>query len=395
MATKRWLRFAGVGILLGIAAGLLLWREPDYSRMPVRSLQDFERELERLRARLRIPGMSAAVAENNRVIWARGFGMANRERAIAAEPDTIYDLASLTKPYGSTVVLQLVQESRLSFDDDVSRFGIALERSAPVKVRHLLSHTSGEPPGATYRYDGNAFGALTQIVERTTGQPFAKELADRIIRPLALTHTAPYPGEPRGFRSLVASVSVTSADIDNARAAFIASGVDRAPIEARLAQGYARAWGRFIWPTGLVGPFRPVASGFTLSTTSGLVASAPDVARFSIALDRGLLLNEKSRTIAWQRPVAPDGTTLPYGLGWFVQEVRGRQVVWHYGHGLESSSLIVKVPERRASFVILANSDGLSRWRGLGDNADVTASPAASLFLNWQLAPDFAASNEQ
>jgi hypothetical protein len=57
--------------------------------------------------------------------------------------------------------------------------------------------------------------------------------------------------------------------------------------------------------------------------------------------------------------------------------------VWHYGHGFESSSLVVKIPDGRATFVILANSDGLSRWRGLGDGADITASPAATLFLNW------------
>jgi hypothetical protein len=57
--------------------------------------------------------------------------------------------------------------------------------------------------------------------------------------------------------------------------------------------------------------------------------------------------------------------------------------VWHYGHGFESSSLIVKIPAARVTFVILANSDGLSRWRSLGDRADVLASPAARLFLNW------------
>jgi CubicO group peptidase (beta-lactamase class C family) len=67
----------------------------------------------------------------------------------------------------------------------------------------------------------------------------------------------------------------------------------------------------------------------------------------------------------------------------FVQQSRGHMLVWHYGHGLESSSLILKIPARQATFVILANSDGLSRWRGLGDGADVTESPAATLFLNW------------
>ena len=103
-------------------------------------------------------------------------------------------------------------------------------------------------------------------------------------------------------------------------------------------------------------------------------------------MDRGLLLDDRTRAEAWTRPLGRDGTPLPYALGWFVQDVRGRQVVWHYGHGLESSSLIVKIPAHRVTFVILANSDGLSRWRGLGDRANVMASPAATLFMNWFLA---------
>jgi CubicO group peptidase (beta-lactamase class C family) len=380
------LTLGGFGLLVAIAWAWLTWHEPDFSRAPVRSLQDLERELDSLRTHLRIPGMSAAIAAEDRVTWARGFGTANRERGVPATPDTIYPLASLTKPYASTIVLQLAQEGRLSLEDPVSSFGIVMERSASVTIRHLLSHTSGEPPGTAYRYDGNAFGALTQIVERTTGRPFAKELTDRIVRRLALTRTSPNPGEPRGFWSLAASMRVTAANSERARAEFAAAGIDRQPIERGLAQGYARAYGRWIWPSGLFGPMKPMTHGFTLSATAGLVASAPDVASFSIALDQHVLLNEASTAQAWRRPVALDGKPLPYGLGWFVQHIRGRRVVWHYGHGLESSSLIVKLPEQRATFVILANSDGLSRWRGLGDGADVTASPAASLFMNWYLA---------
>src|SRR5262245_909275 len=116
------------------------------------------------------------------------------------------------------------------------------------------------------------------------------------------------------------------------------------------------------------------------------MARSPDVARFSIAIDRGELLDEASKALGWPPPQAPDGTPLPYGLRWFVQQTRAMQVIWHYSHALESSSLIVKLPARRATFVILANSDGLSRWRGLGDRADVTASPPATLFVNWYLA---------
>ena len=107
------------------------------------------------------------------------------------------------------------------------------------------------------------------------------------------------------------------------------------------------------------------------------------MARFSIALDEGRLLKEETRARAWTPLPTRDGRPLPYALGWFVQQHGGRRLVWHYGHMLENSSLLVKVPERRATFVILANSDGLSRWRSLGDDANVMASPAVGLFLKW------------
>jgi CubicO group peptidase (beta-lactamase class C family) len=380
----RILKFAvPLATILILLLGWRVLREPDFNQVPVNSLEDLERELEALRARLRIPGMSAAIADGRRVVWTRGLGMADLERGVPAGENTIYHLASLTKPYAATVLLQIVQEGRLDLDAPVSQFGITMERSAPVKVWHLLSHTSGEPPGTRYRYDGNAFGRLTQVIERVSGQPFAREIANRIIRPLALTQTGPNPGDPHGVRSLLLSLDVNREDIEHARKDFAASGLERRPIEAALAQGYARSWGRWVWPTGLFGPMRPLAHGFTLSATSGLAASAPDVARFSMALDDGRLLSDEMRARSWTAPSASDGKPLPYALGWFVQKNRGNKLVWHYGHGLESSSLIVKIPERRVTFVILANSDGLSRWRSLGDDADVSASPAATLFLNW------------
>ena len=372
-----------LALILAVLMGWLAFRERDFSRTKIDDLGDLGRELEALRANLRIPGMSAAIAENGRIVWTRGFGMANSERGIPAGDDTIYHLASLTKPYASTVLLQLVQDGRLDLDAPVSQFGIAMTRKTPVKVWHLLSHTSDEPPGARYRYDGNAFGRLTQVVERASGQSFARELANRIIRPLGLTHTAPNPGDPQGFRSLLVSIDVSAEDVTRARAEFAESGVERRQIESALAQGYSRSWGRWLWPTGLFGAMQPMPHGFTLSATAGLAASASDVTRFSMALDEGRLLSDAMRARAWTAASAADGRPLPYALGWFVQQHRGYDIVWHYGHGLESSSLIVKIPDRRVTFVILANSDGLSRWRGLGDSADVSASPAATLFLTW------------
>ena len=71
---------------------------------------------------------------------------------------------------------------------------------------------------------------------------------------------------------------------------------------------------------------------------------------------------------------------VPYGYGWFVQEIENKKVLWHYGQWTGISSLIVKVPEQKITFVVLANSDILSSAFDLV-NGDVMNSPYASLFL--------------
>ena len=135
MARAQFSKFAAFVVVVPVAImGWLALRERDLARVPVESLKTLEHELESLRSRLRIPGMSAAIAEGTNIIWTSGFGMANHERSIAAGPDTIYHLASMTKPFASVIVLQLADEGRLSLDDPVSRFGITMERSAPVRV---------------------------------------------------------------------------------------------------------------------------------------------------------------------------------------------------------------------------------------------------------------------
>jgi CubicO group peptidase (beta-lactamase class C family) len=384
---RRRIAWAGALTVLAVLGWAAATREPDLRAAPVRSFADLERELETLRVRLRIPGMSAAIADGDTVIWTQGFGYADVERSRRAGPDSIYHLASVTKPYAATVVLQLVEEGRLRLDAPVSDFGITIERSRPVRVWHLLSHTSKDPPGEAYRYDGNAFGRLGEVVERVTGRSFASELTDRIIHPLALRNTAPNPRDPDLrlsplWRWISGVAEATPADLARARATFTDSHLDRQSIDSSLATGYARSWGRSIWPSGLFGPMQPMPHGTALFAGGGLVASAPDVARFSIALDAGRLLKQETLDKTYTPIVTSSGHTLPYGLGWFIQQHEGTKLVWHYGHFFESSSLVIKIPARKLTFVALANSDGLSRWRRLGDG-DVLNSPAAVLFLNW------------
>lgn len=134
--------------------------------------------------------------------------------------------------------------------------------------------------------------------------------------------------------------------------------------------------------SAVTGMMEPTPHPTYLFSAAGLVASAADVARFSIALDRGILLKDSTRALAWTPGRLSSGMEFPYGLGWFVQSIRGTKIVWHFGHNPESSSLLVKIPDRELTFVVLANSEGLSRGLQL-DAGDLLRSPFAKLFLNW------------
>ncbi len=106
----------------------------------------------------------------------------------------------------------------------------------------------------------------------------------------------------------------------------------------------------------------------------GVVATAMDLARFDNALVRDTLLAPAQRTLLWTPARTPAGAPLPYGLGWFVRVVAGRQLAWHTGlwEG-RYSALYLKVlddePAERLTLILLAKSDGLAWLNGLGEAA--------------------------
>ena len=78
---------------------------------------ELEVELEDLRQKLKIPAFSAAIVQDQELVWAKGFGYADLENKVEATPDTPYHLASLTKPFAATIIMQLVEERVLNLDD--------------------------------------------------------------------------------------------------------------------------------------------------------------------------------------------------------------------------------------------------------------------------------------
>jgi CubicO group peptidase (beta-lactamase class C family) len=313
---------------------------------PAVSTDDFRTRLERLRRDGHIQAMSAVIARDQAIVWSGSFGTGTAGGVIT--DTTVFHLASLTKPFAGTVILQLVDEGTVSLDDPVSKYGIVLPSAGTILVRHLMSHTSEGVPGSHYAYSGDRFSLLDSVIERAAGKSFAAAVQERIIVPLGLRHTAPAPQS----------------------AAFAATGLDRATYLANVAPG--QTWNG--------SGFTPTAYQTSFSSAAGLTASARDYAAFSMAMDRDAFLAPATKARAYTPVVSPSGETFPYGLGWFVTDYKSVRVIWHYGYWTASSALVIKVPSQGLTFVLLANTDGLSAPYPLGAGR-LDASPWAREFL--------------
>lgn len=310
-------------------------------------LSRFGDYLDSLRIQAGIPGLSATIVSLGDVNWERGFGQQDVERGIDTRPDTPFHLDGSTQIVTAAIALRCVEEGRLSLND---RFGGAT-------VRELLSHTSPGPGGPVFSYRPERLNALAAPIAQCAGTPtFNNAVAD------VLEHTAMVDSLP-GADVLLPSQVISTPNRDR----FIA-------ILNRLAKPYA------VDSRG-----RPTLSQYvalTLTPASGLISTARDLARFDLALKKGVLLRPESLAAAWTPPVDASGQRLPHGLGWFAQNYAGERIVWQFGvSDNASSSLIVMVPGRGLTLILLANSQGLARPLPLSAG-DVTISPFARIFLS-------------
>jgi CubicO group peptidase (beta-lactamase class C family) len=307
-------------------------------------LSRFSDYLDSLRTQAGIPGLSAAIVSLGDVNWERAFGQQDVERNIATRSDTPFQIDGTTQLMTAVLALRCVEEGKLSLDDP----------AGDATVRALLSHSSPGSGGATFSYRPQRLDALAEVIGRCTGTTFrgaVKNLADIV----AMADSVPgvdYLTDP----ATAGSASRYGAILD------------------RLARPYA------VDSRGRATPSQYNAP--TLTPASGLVSTARDLAKFDVALKRGVLLRSDSLVRAWTPPLDAGGQRLPHGLGWFVQTYAGERIVWQFGVGDNaSSSLVLTVPGRGLTLILLANSQGLSRPFSLA-GGDVTVSPFARLFLS-------------
>jgi CubicO group peptidase (beta-lactamase class C family) len=311
----------------------------------------FERYLDSLREQAAIPGMSAVLVQNGRIVWERGFGYQELEGFVAATPDTLFPLLDLSQTVSSTVLLQQCMEYRaLDLRDRVTRWNSQFPEDATT-VAQLLAHAT---PPATFRYDPDRYAGLTMVIQQCASAYYPRLLTDSVINHLGMSSTVP---------------SHDLSDDSLARRYF--SNDERAR--------YAALLRRLAVPYRLDSRGRATPSDYTppsLNAATGMVSTVRDLARFDGALDASDLLESDTRQHAWQA-----AGPLPTGLGWFVQQHHGERIVWHFGMARDAySALYIKVPGRNVTLILLANSDALAAPYTLS-NGDLTVSLFAQLFL--------------
>ena len=108
----------------------------------------FEKTLEDLRNRHRIPALSVGIVNGKTLAWEKGFGYADLETKTIPDEHTVYHLASITKTFGAIILLQLVEEGKLNLEDPIAKYGINLGArwgsDEGINVKHLLTHSQWE-----------------------------------------------------------------------------------------------------------------------------------------------------------------------------------------------------------------------------------------------------------
>ena len=186
---------------------------------------------------------------------------------------------------------------------------------------------------------------LSKVIQSATGDAFHNLANDRIIQPLGLQSTAP-------------------SDMKLA----IAVGFDTIRLKQNTARGYSS--------NGI----QMVDYPKNFSTAAGYTSTIDDMLKYVSAFDGNSLLTDDLKADVFSPMISNNGKTLPYGLGWFIQQKDGIKLAWHYGYWTGMSSLVIRIPEKKLSFVLMANSDMLSAPYPLGAG-DIWVSPYAKEFL--------------
>jgi len=296
------------------------------------------------------PGATVIVVKDGKTVLRKAYGLADTAGKTPMTPHTVLRLGSITKQFTAVAILMLADEGKLQLDDPITRFFPDYPMQGKViTIEHLLTHSSGivsytgkpgfgktmtqnigvarmiegfrnDPlefePGTQYRYNNSGYFLLGAIIEKVSGQPYARFVEQRIFTPLGMNDTA-----HEGFER------------------------SRAPHAA----GHSRTDDGF----GASAPLsmsQPYAAG-------ALVSTVDDLARWDAAIAAGKLLTPASWKKAFTAYQLAPGKSANYGYGWHVGTLRGVPMIDHGGGINGFRSYALRLPEQKVFVAVLANAD--------------------------------------
>ena len=359
---RRPILTAGIALL----ATAVLWMATPAAQQPSPiftqggSLPVLDSYLEALRQQAGIPGMAATVLKDGETVWEKGYGFANNASRERVTPDTPFLVGDMSGTLAAVLLLQCVEQRRIGLDEPLSRYGL----SAPepnATLRGLLIHASTDGSDKSFTYNPDRYSHLTALMEWCAPQPYRKSVSHRVLNRLAMRDSVP------GTDLIDPALPLPEGLFAEDELARYRTQLQRIAVPYKV--------------TGRNKADRTELPIMPMSASGGLVSTVRDLAKLDTALDGRIMLLDETLAAAWSPAFDRTGQATPMGLGWFVQFHRNERVVWHFGQVPNAySALILKLPARGITFILLANSDGLSNPFQL-QAGDVTRSVFASVFL--------------
>jgi len=309
-----------------------------------------------------VPGLSVAVIHNFEIVWTKAYGVKDTETGEPVNDTTMFQAASISKPLNATAVMKLVQDGRISLDEDVNTYLVSWKlpdneytAGRKVTVANLLSHTGGttmsgfpgyaagaplptvqqilggeEPantdpvvvntaPGRAYRYSGGGTTILQLMVTEMAGKPYKEHMRELILDPLGMENSTFEQPLPAELRPKAAS----------AHRNF------RGPVEGRY----------HVYPE---------------LAAAGLWTTAGDLARF--AIEHQLSLKSGSNLILsaeMEEKMMTPYLSDYYGLGWGVRDLDGEIYFMHTGGNYGFNCTLIAHKRGGYGAVVMANSNAM------------------------------------
>ncbi len=348
------------------------------TELPAEVRADLDARIEAFLEKTKTPGLSAAFVNEHEVCYERGYGLADIENNVAATPETVYRLASISKMLTAVGAMQLVEAGSLDLAAPIQQYVSGFpEKQAPITCELLLKHQSGirhykgdevrsaqayphvrdsfavfqdDPllfnPGEKFSYTTYGFNVVGAVIEGASGEDYVDYILEHICQPAGMTSIR--PDSP-------------------------------AKIIPHRAAGYRRS-GPVLVNDIAVNVSNKIPGG-------GWCGTPGDLARFAIALCRGNLVSEESLERMWTPQKTSDGTQTKAGYGCFIDTVGGDRLISHSGGQPKVSTFLVFSPCKKTAVALMCNLRGaglkplaLELMAALGKaEAEAAAAPAEAL----------------